>query len=285
MQLSKLDLRTREAALKGGAEGRGDRSRQGRGEPALPAGRGTRKARHAARRQTHRRPDRGHQGLDRPGRGLGRRAARPATAAAPDRARRHADPAGGAASTGRFRSPSALPLPAIAGLSQSDRSLPGKDRAARKDSKPAPRADRITLLRRAYLDLIGLPPTPAEAAAFLADTSPRAWENLIDRLLASPHYGERWGRHWLDVARYADSNGFEHDFDRPERLALSRLRDPRVQPGQAVQRLPCRADRRRRARPRHRRQPDRHRLPAQLRQGRTIARRTIRSSATNTWTT
>jgi hypothetical protein len=79
----------------------------------------------------------------------------------------------------------------------------------------AGRADRNTLLRRAYMDLIGLPPSPAQTAAFLADESPRAWENLIDKLLASPHYGERWGRHWLDVARYADSNGFEHDFDRP----------------------------------------------------------------------
>ncbi len=72
-----------------------------------------------------------------------------------------------------------------------------------------------TLVRRAYLDLIGLPPTPAEAAEFLNDRAPDAWERLIDKLLASPHYGERWGRHWLDVARYADSNGFEHDFDRP----------------------------------------------------------------------
>jgi hypothetical protein len=81
--------------------------------------------------------------------------------------------------------------------------------------RPAPQADKITLLRRAYLDLIGLPPTPAEAAEFMNDRSPDAWEKLIDRLLASPHYGERWGRHWLDVARYADSNGFEHDFDRP----------------------------------------------------------------------
>ncbi len=79
----------------------------------------------------------------------------------------------------------------------------------------APRADRITLLRRAYMDLIGLPPTPAETAEYLADGSPHAWEHLIDKLLASPHYGERWGRHWLDVARYADSNGFEHDYDRP----------------------------------------------------------------------
>ena len=80
---------------------------------------------------------------------------------------------------------------------------------------PAPRADAITLVRRAYLDLIGLPPTPAEVAEFVNDKSADAWEKLIDRLLASPHYGERWGRHWLDVARYADSNGYEHDFDRP----------------------------------------------------------------------
>ena len=65
------------------------------------------------------------------------------------------------------------------------------------------------------MDLIGLPPTPAETAEYLADNSPQAWEHLIDKLLASPHYGERWGRHWLDVARYADSNGFEHDYDRP----------------------------------------------------------------------
>ncbi|HIN70722.1 MAG TPA: DUF1549 domain-containing protein, partial [Acidobacteria bacterium] len=79
----------------------------------------------------------------------------------------------------------------------------------------APRADRRTLLRRASLDLIGLPPTPAETAQFLADTERGAWERLIDRLLASPHYGERWGRHWLDVARYADSTGYEQDFDRP----------------------------------------------------------------------
>lgn len=79
---------------------------------------------------------------------------------------------------------------------------------------PAPAADRATLLRRAYLDLIGLPPPPEEVVAFTRDTSPDYWERLIDRLLASPHYGERWGRHWLDVARYADSSGFEHDRDR-----------------------------------------------------------------------
>ncbi len=81
--------------------------------------------------------------------------------------------------------------------------------------RTAPRADGRTLVRRAYLDLIGLPPSPEETEAFLAEGEPGAWPRLIERLLASPHYGERWGRHWLDVARYADSSGFEHDRDRP----------------------------------------------------------------------
>jgi hypothetical protein len=76
---------------------------------------------------------------------------------------------------------------------------------------PAPRASREALLRRASLDLVGLPPTPAQIAAFIADRSPDAYSKLVDRLLASPHHGERWGRHWLDVARYADSGGFETD--------------------------------------------------------------------------
>jgi cytochrome c553 len=71
----------------------------------------------------------------------------------------------------------------------------------------APEADRVTLIRRAALDLIGLPPSPEEAGQFINDPSPEAWEKALDRLLASPHYGERWGRHWLDVAGYADSNG------------------------------------------------------------------------------
>jgi hypothetical protein len=89
--------------------------------------------------------------------------------------------------------------------------------AARRERglKAAPRASRSTLVRRAYLDLIGLPPTPAQVAEFMADTSPKAWPRLIDKLLASPHYGERYGRHWLDVARYADTDGYEFDYDRP----------------------------------------------------------------------
>jgi hypothetical protein len=82
-----------------------------------------------------------------------------------------------------------------------------------KGLTPAPQADRAKLIRRAYLDLIGLLPTPAEVDAFLADRSPDAYAKLIEKLLASPHYGERWARHWLDVVRYADSSGFEHDRD------------------------------------------------------------------------
>ncbi len=81
--------------------------------------------------------------------------------------------------------------------------------------KPNPPADRRTLIRRVTFDLLGLPPTPEEVAAFLADSSPTAYETLIDRLLASPHYGERWGRHWLDLARFAESHGYEQDYDRP----------------------------------------------------------------------
>jgi len=82
-----------------------------------------------------------------------------------------------------------------------------------KGLTPAPMADRNTLIRRAYLDLVGVLPTPAEVDTFVNDKSPRAWENLIDKLLDSPHYGERWARMWLDVARYADSTGYEYDYD------------------------------------------------------------------------
>jgi hypothetical protein len=77
--------------------------------------------------------------------------------------------------------------------------------------KPSPEADRITLIRRLSLDLIGLPPTIKEVQDFVGDKRPDAYERVVDRLLASTHYGERWGRHWLDAARYADTNGYEKD--------------------------------------------------------------------------
>ncbi len=84
-------------------------------------------------------------------------------------------------------------------------------RLADEHLKPAPEADAYTLVRRVYLDLTGLPPTPEEADAFAKDTSPDAYEALVDKLLASKTYGERWARRWLDLARYADTNGFEKD--------------------------------------------------------------------------
>jgi hypothetical protein len=84
-------------------------------------------------------------------------------------------------------------------------------RLAKEGVAPSPEADPFTLLRRASLDLTGLPPTPAEVDAFLNDRSPGAYERLVDRLLASPHYGEKWARHWLDLARHADSDGYEQD--------------------------------------------------------------------------
>jgi len=83
--------------------------------------------------------------------------------------------------------------------------------AAKRDEKkltPLPLADKRVLIRRVYLDLIGLPPTPAEIQAFLADTSPNSYEKVVDRLLASPRHGERWGRHWMDIWRYSDWYGF-----------------------------------------------------------------------------
>jgi hypothetical protein len=80
---------------------------------------------------------------------------------------------------------------------------------------PSPEADRVTLIRRLHLDLAGLPPTPEQVREFVADSSPDACERLIDALLASPHFGERWGRHWLDLARYADSSGYQIDRPRP----------------------------------------------------------------------
>ncbi len=79
---------------------------------------------------------------------------------------------------------------------------------------PQSQADKRTLVRRAYLDLTGLPPTPEQVREFLDDSAPNAWSKLVDRLLESPHYGERWARHWLDLVRYADSGGFEYDVDR-----------------------------------------------------------------------
>lgn len=115
-----------------------------------------------------------------------------------------------------FRPPVRAALPAVSqpawGKNPIDRFI-----LARLDEaglKPSPEADKATLLRRVSLDLIGLPPSPAELDGFLRDTRPDAYERQVDRLLQSPHFGERWGRHWLDLARYADTDGYTIDAPR-----------------------------------------------------------------------
>jgi hypothetical protein len=114
-----------------------------------------------------------------------------------------------------FRKPArqAIPKNADARWSRNPIDAFIKQALDRKGLVPAAQADRNTLIRRASLDLLGLPPKPEEVAAFIADRSPQAYEHLIERLLASPQYGERWGRFWMDIARYADSSGYEHDYD------------------------------------------------------------------------
>jgi len=105
------------------------------------------------------------------------------------------------------------PIPKPEGRAGIDAFLDEKLRAA--GVVQAPVAPRETLIRRATLDLTGLPPTPAEFDAFVNDPAPGAWDRVLDRLLGSPRYGERWGRHWLDLARFAETDGFEHDAVRP----------------------------------------------------------------------
>jgi len=114
-----------------------------------------------------------------------------------------------------FQKPARRPIPNVTDARWKANPIDAFIKSAldRNGLKPAPQADRNTLVRRAYLDLTGLLPSPQEIDAFVGDSSPLAYEKLIERLLASPHYGERWGRFWLDVARYADSSGYEHDFD------------------------------------------------------------------------
>ncbi len=212
-QLSELDLRTRETAIAGGARG-----------PALVPG-----------RAEESRMYRAVAGLDDPRMPMGGGVLTDVEIAAvrtwiDDGA--HWD-AGGAPSAGdvvaslenselppgardywAFKLPVQAPVPVSPTYEHPvDRFLD----AARRDAgvPVAPKADRLTRLRRASLDLTGLPPTPDQIDEFLADTERGAWERVIERLLASPHYGERWGRHWMDVARYADSTGFEQDYTRP----------------------------------------------------------------------
>jgi hypothetical protein len=114
-----------------------------------------------------------------------------------------------------FKKPVRAAVPRVSDARWSKNPIDGfvKAKLDEKGLAAAAVADRNTLIRRAYLDLVGLLPSPAEVGAFVNDPSPRAYENLVNKLLDSPHYGERWARMWLDVARYADSTGYEYDYD------------------------------------------------------------------------
>jgi len=217
LQLSRLDLRTRESALKGGehgpaivpgnaAESRMFRLVSGKEKPSMPMD-GTKLA-----------PEQIQAIQDWIDQGAPWDASTPSAqpTAQPDAVEDAPIPAA-ARKYWAFQKPVRYPVPVTRHASANANPIDAFVTKAMEERglDPAPEADPRTLVRRAYLDLTGLPPTPAEVAAYLNDRSPDRWERLIDRLLASRHYGERWGRHWLDVARYADSNGFEHDFDRP----------------------------------------------------------------------
>ena len=117
-----------------------------------------------------------------------------------------------------FQSPKVVSVPKLAQPGSSANPIDAflLEKMVAKGLRPSPRADRRTLIRRAYLDVTGLPPSPDEVSAFVNDRTADAYPKLVDRLLASPHYGERWARHWLDLVRYADSGGFEFDVDRPD---------------------------------------------------------------------
>ena len=110
-----------------------------------------------------------------------------------------------------FRPPRRTPVPTVDARSDNPIDAFVAQNFSERGLAFAPQAARLTLLRRVYFDLIGLPPTPAVIDEFLADTSPASWERLIDRLLISPRYGERWARHWLDAAGYADSEGAQNE--------------------------------------------------------------------------
>jgi hypothetical protein len=128
-----------------------------------------------------------------------------------------------------FRPPQPVPVPTVRHPAQLRNPIDAfiLHRLEQKGLLLAPEADRPALMRRLYLDLTGLPPEPTEVLAFVADRDPQAYEKMVDRLLASPRYGERWGRHWLDVAGYADSEG-KREQDQP-RLFAYRYRDYVIQ--------------------------------------------------------
>ena len=165
---------------------------------------------------------------------------------APDpRVPEQAKPSGAASTHWSFQQPRKVPLPATRNRAWAKNPIDTFVLSAleAKGLHPSAPADKRTLLRRATFDLIGLPPTPQETDAFLADQTPQAFARVVDRLLASPHYGERWGRHWLDVARYADTKSGRRTISLF--IHLPRLGDSGLQRRHALRPVPFVADRRR----------------------------------------
>ena len=214
IQRSGLDLRTLESVMKGG--GRGPLVIPGKPEQSL-----------LYKVLTHAEEPAMPQGMDKLSdtdiaviadwiRGLSPSLAPPAEPGAPIRA-------GGYSVTDKdrqfwsFRKPQRPPAPAVKNRAWVRNEIDAfiLSRLEKEGLTPSPAAPPAVLLRRVYLDLIGMPPTPEEVAEFVRNPSEAAYRKTIDRLLASPLYGERWGRHWLDLARYADSGGYEFDYDRP----------------------------------------------------------------------
>jgi hypothetical protein len=221
-QFGNLDLRTREGALKGGdrgpaiVPGKADESRlyrfiAGLDQPAMPLDGGTLPAPQVAAIKAWIDQGASWEAGSRPA-----AASASASSADPFAALKSTRIPANARDYWAFKRPLQVTLPPAkpGGDNPIDRLLEKKRQEL--GLRAAPKADKLTLLRRASLDLTGLPPSSQEIDAFLADTAPGAWERVVDRLLASSHYGERWGRHWLDVARYADSGGFQNDTDRPQ---------------------------------------------------------------------
>ena len=214
-QMAGLDLRQRESFLKGGSRG-----------PALVPGKAEdsllfQAAAHIGELQMPPESPRlpkeeagPHPPMDRLGRRLGRQQ------------RRRRPGSGGARLVVVPKAAAAHALPLVGGNEWQGNPIDAfvLAKLREKGLPTAPPADKRTLIRRAYFDLIGLPPTPEQVDRFLKDDSPRAFQSVVNELLGSPHYGERWGRHWLDVVRYADSAGIRNRCLLSPCLALPGLR-------------------------------------------------------------
>ena len=242
-----LRLTSREGVLKGGDSGPAVVAGKPDEEPAHPGRPLPGRAQDAAQGEVEGPGDRDPVPLGRDGPALARRETGGAGRGDGDREAGSPTNSGGSGRSSRSR-PSPPPTSATRPGPDPPSTASSWRRWRRRGSRPPRRPTSARLIRRATFDLIGLPPTPEEIDAFLADDSPEAFARVVDRLLASPQYGERWGRHWLDVVRYADARDLIQlpaGERLPRGLALSRLGRRRLQPRPALPRVPPPPGRRR----------------------------------------